>query len=193
MGCGAGTLGDLTFIDAPAPKNTGELLQKLPFQGPGWYTLPAAQWLLHAGKINWDMCSHKIEASARHPSKYLKAAIATMEGAWDASGQPPGLAKDSINSMVGTFDLREDAAWLLRSSHHEDDLKPLGSECLKIKTTYGQEGCIFDYVFRTRLDASQAPSIVAIAAFRYFEGWRADASILWLHMSQLIFPACKSH
>ena len=83
----AGTLGDLTFIDAPAPKNTGELLQKLPFQGPGWYTLPAAQWLLHAGKINWDMCSHKIEASARHPSKYLKAAIATMEGAWDASSR----------------------------------------------------------------------------------------------------------
>ena len=38
-----GTLGDLTFIDAPAPKNTGELLQKLPFQGAGWYTQPAAQ------------------------------------------------------------------------------------------------------------------------------------------------------
>ena len=57
---------------------------------------------------------------------YLKAAIAAMEDAWDATGLP--LKKDSLNSMIGTFDLREDAVWLLRSSHHDDDLKPLGSE-----------------------------------------------------------------
>ena len=64
---------------------------------------------------------------------------------------PPGLKKDCINSMIGTFDLREDAAWLLRSGHHEDDLKPLGQQCIKILTDYGQ-GSIFDYVFRTRLE-----------------------------------------
>ena len=88
------------------------------------------------------MCTHKIDASARHPPDYLKAAIKTMEAAWDATGLPHGIKKDSMNSMIGTFDLREDAAGLLRSSH-QDDLKPLGSECLKINTKYGQEGCIF--------------------------------------------------
>ena len=72
------TLGDMTFIDAPAPKNTGELLQKLPFQGAGWYTQPAAQWLLHSGVVTWTHCTHVLNASARHPPDYLKTAITTM-------------------------------------------------------------------------------------------------------------------
>jgi 5-methylcytosine-specific restriction endonuclease McrA len=59
--CTGALLGDLTYIDAPLPKATGALIKTMPFQGPGWYTLPAAQWLLHTGKISWDMCTHKID------------------------------------------------------------------------------------------------------------------------------------
>ena len=61
-------------------------------------------------------------------------------------------AKNSINRMIGTFDTREDSAWLLRSSRTEDDLKPLsnGQACLKIRTDY-EGGSIYDYVLRTKL------------------------------------------
>ena len=54
--------------------------------------------------------------------------------------------------MIGTFDIRSESAWLLRSSRTEDDLKPLsnGQACLKIKTDY-DGGSIYDYVLRTKL------------------------------------------
>jgi hypothetical protein len=75
-------LGDLTFIDGPMPKTTKSLMHALPFQGPGWYKKPAAQWLLHTGKITWDRCTHKIDASARHPPDYLRNALDAMENSW---------------------------------------------------------------------------------------------------------------
>ena len=117
------TLGDLTFIDAPLPKTTGALMKSLPFQGSGWYTLPAAQWLLHTSKISWDMCAHKIDASARHPCEYLRKPFDIMEKAWSRIDDGKRYAKNSIKSMIGTFDIRIDNASLLRSSRTEDDLK----------------------------------------------------------------------
>ena len=133
------------------PKTTGALMKALPFQGPGWYTLPAAQWLLHTGKISWENCTRKIDASARHPPDYLRNALDTMEKSWHGSEGGEVFAKNSINSMIGTFDIREDSAWLLRSSRTEDDLKPLsnGQACLKIRTDY-EGGSIYDYALRTK-------------------------------------------
>ena len=127
-----GTLGDLTYIDTPIPKTTGALMKALPFQGPGWYTLPATQWLLHSGKISWDMCTHRIDASARHPCDYLRNPLDIMEEAWSRIDDGKRYAKNSINSLIRTFDIRDDAAWPLRSSRTEDDLKPLssGQACL---------------------------------------------------------------
>ena len=146
------TLGDLTYIDAPLPKTTGALMKALPFQGPGWYTLPATQWLLHTGKISWDRCTHKIDASARHPPDYLRNALEVMETSWSNTEGGHAYAKNSINSMIGTFDIRSESAWLLRSSRTEDDLKPLsnGQACLKIRTDY-EGGSIYDYVLKTAL------------------------------------------
>ena len=122
------TLGDLTFIDAPMPKTTGTLIKALPFQGPGWHTLSTAQWLLHTGKISWGNCTHNIDASARHPPDYLR------------------------KPLVGTFDIRDGSAWLLRSSRTEDDLEPLsnGHTCLKNRTD-NKGGSIYDYVLKTKL------------------------------------------
>ena len=146
------TLGDLTFIDAPAPKTTGALIKALPFQGPGWYTLPATQWLLHTGKVTWENCTHKIDASARHPPDYLRNALEVMEKSWSNTEGGAAYAKNSINSMIGTFAINSESAWLLRSSRTEDDLKPLsnGQACLKIKTDY-DGGSIYDYVLKTTL------------------------------------------
>jgi hypothetical protein len=104
------SLGDLTFIDAPMSKTTGSLMKALPFQGPGWYTVPAAQWLLHTGKISWGMCTHKIDASARHPCDYLRNALEVMEKSWSNTEGGNAYAKNSINSMIGTFDIRSESA-----------------------------------------------------------------------------------
>jgi hypothetical protein len=147
-----GTLGDLTYIDAPMPKTTGALMKALPFQGPGFYTLLAAQWLLHTGKISFDMCTHKIDASTRHPCDYLRKSLDIMEKAWSRKDDGKRHAKNSINSLIGTLDIRDDAAWLLRSSRTEDDLKPLssGQACLEIHTEY-EGGWIYDYVLKTKL------------------------------------------
>jgi energy-coupling factor transporter ATP-binding protein EcfA2 len=80
-----------------------------------------------------------------------------MEAAWGGVDGGQVLAKNSINSMIGTFDIREDAAWFLRSSRSEDDLKPLsnGHSCLKIRTDYGN-ATVFDYIFKTRLECGGA-------------------------------------
>ena len=143
------TLGDLTYIDAPMPKRTGALMKALLFQGPGWYTLPAVQWLLHTGKISWGKCTH---ASARHPCDYLRKPLDIMVRAWSRIDDGKRYAKNSISSLIGTLYIRDDVAWLLRSSRTEDDLKPLssGQACLKIHTEY--EGrSIYDYVLETKL------------------------------------------
>ena len=87
------TLGDLTFIDAPMHKTTGALMKALPFQGPGWYTLPAAQWLLHTGKVTWEKCTHRIDASTRHPPNYLHDALETMERSWHGIERGEAFAK----------------------------------------------------------------------------------------------------
>ena len=75
-----------------------------------------------------------------------------MEKAWSRIDDGMRYAKISINSLIGTLDIREDAAWLLRSSRTEDDLKPLssGQACLKIHTEY-EGGSIYDYVLKTKL------------------------------------------
>ena len=54
--------------------------------------------------------------------------------------------------MIETFDIREDSAWLLRSSRTGDDLKPLsrGQVFLKIRTDY-EGGSIYVYVLKTKL------------------------------------------
>ena len=103
-------------------------------------------------KISWDMCTPKIDASARHPCDYLRKALEVMETSWNNTEGGNAYAKNSINSMIGTFDIRTESAWLLRSSRTEDDLKPLsnGQACLKIKTDY-DGGSIYDYVLRTKL------------------------------------------
>ena len=91
-----------------------------------------------------------------HPRGILLTTCATHLTRWKSLGMAVKkercLRKNSINSMIGTFDIREDSAWLLRSSRTEDDLKPLsnGQACLNIRTDY-EGGSIYDYVLRTKL------------------------------------------
>ena len=148
-------LGDLTYIEKRVRwQGPATVVRMLPFQGSGWYTKPAAQWLLHTGKIVWADCKHKVDASCRHPANYLREALATMEDAW---GDDDVYRKLSINSMIGTFAIEEDTAYMLRSSGCEQDLAILsnGDEVIKIKTDYG-EGLVWDYVFATRLERGGA-------------------------------------
>ena len=146
------TLGDLTFIDAPMPKTTGALMKAFPSKDLGGIHFPLPSGYYTLEKSRWDMCTHKIDASARHPPDYLRNALEVMEKSWSNTEGGAAYAKNSINSMIGTFDIRSESAWLLRSSRTEDDLKPLsnGQACLKIKTDY-EGGSIYDYVLKTTL------------------------------------------
>ena len=45
-----GTLGDLTYIDAPMPKTTGALMKALPFQGAGGIHFPRHSGYYTLGK-----------------------------------------------------------------------------------------------------------------------------------------------
>ena len=78
--------------------------------------------------------------------------IDTMEKAWSRKYDGKRHAKNSVNSMIGKLDIRDDAASLLRSTRTEDDLKPLssGQACLKTHTEY-EGGSIYDYVLKTKL------------------------------------------
>ena len=134
------------------PKTTNALIKVISFQGSEWYTLPASQWLLHTRIISLENCTHKIDASGRHPPVYLRKTLETMERAWSNTEGGNAYAKNKINSMIGTFDIRSDSAWLLRSSRTEYDFKQLsnGQACLKIRTDY-EGGSSYDYVRKTKL------------------------------------------
>ena len=70
------TLGDLTFIVKPARwQGGGSLLTILPYQGRGWYSKVAAEWMLHAGICEFQHCTHVLNASAHHPKDYLQEAL----------------------------------------------------------------------------------------------------------------------
>ena len=86
------------------------------------------------------------------PPDYLRKALDTMEKSWQGIEGGKVYANNWINSMIGTFDIQEDSAWLLRSSRTEDDLKPLSNRraCLKFRTDY-EGGSIYDYVLKTKL------------------------------------------
>ena len=143
-----GTLGDLTYIDKPVRwQGGGSLLTNLPYQGAGWYSRCAAEWMLFAGICTWQHCTHVLNASARHPKDYLQEALSKVEAAWD----DPVLRKMSISAWVGTLAIENDTAYCLRSSGCKADLEPLGNgECLKVETIYGDEGeTFFGYVFST--------------------------------------------
>ena len=55
---------------------------------------------------------------------------------------------------MGTLTIQNATAYYLRSSGCTADLEPLGSgECLKFRSTYGENGeAILDYVFSTHLE-----------------------------------------
>jgi hypothetical protein len=128
-----GTLGDLTFISKPVRwQGGGSLLSNLPFQGNGWYSRVAAEWMLHCGICQWEHCTHVLNASARHPPGYLREALTKIESALEDDL----IRKTSINSWIGTLAIEQDTAYCLRSSGCQADLEPLGNgECLKIQTT----------------------------------------------------------
>ena len=75
--------------------------------------------------------------------------LKSCKKAWSNTEGGNVYAKNNINSMIDTFDIRSDSAWLLRSSRTEDDLRPLsnGKAVLKIRTDY-YGGSICDYVLK---------------------------------------------
>ena len=74
----------MTFIDKPVRwQGGGSLLSNLPYQGAGWYSKVAAEFMLHAGICQFQHCTHVLNASAHHHPDYRQEALSKVESAWE--------------------------------------------------------------------------------------------------------------
>ena len=63
----------LAYIDKGVAFKCGQnLLANLPYQGPGWYTKPALEYLLHQGIINWAHVIYGMDATGHLPKDILR-------------------------------------------------------------------------------------------------------------------------
>ena len=77
-------LPDQVFIEKPHEvANINDILAALPYRGPGWYSRPAVEFLLHTRKMGWDDLLYGVTASGRIEGDIVRAALDQMTGAWE--------------------------------------------------------------------------------------------------------------
>jgi len=64
-----GILGDFSFVTLN-PKNKN-VINLLPYNGPGWYHRVAVEHMLHYGQITWQDISHSLSSTGRVPPQCL--------------------------------------------------------------------------------------------------------------------------
>ena len=64
------TLCDLSFVSKPVKWTSSTLIENMPFQGNGWYSKIAVQYMLHRKIIGFDHITHGLQATA-HIAKDL--------------------------------------------------------------------------------------------------------------------------
>ena len=94
-----GTRYDISYVQKDVKWSPSQLIEQLPFQGNGFYSKIAVQWLLHTGKISWSNIPYGIRATGRLPGDILKGPLQKMEESWP--DECKDLAKKSINSLIG--------------------------------------------------------------------------------------------
>ena len=91
---------DLAYVDKPVKFKCGQnLLRMLPYQGGGWVTKPALEYLLSTSKIGWQHVKYGITATSHIKRDFLKKPLEQIAQAW---GDHPN-AKRCINAMLGIF------------------------------------------------------------------------------------------
>ena len=83
-----GTLCDLSFVSKPVKWTSSTLIENMPFQGNGWYSKIAVQYMLHRKIISWSHITHSLQATAHLPPEVLRGPLQKMEEAWGGSEGP---------------------------------------------------------------------------------------------------------
>ena len=98
-----GQLPDLVYMDHPSTAtDLQSLVAQLPYGGLGWYSKPAAEWLLHSKKACWADFKLGITASARITGDDFRAAFDFIKTAFDQTeipGEDP--FKFAMNAWIG--------------------------------------------------------------------------------------------
>jgi hypothetical protein len=136
------SLGDIVYVSKPSKC----FVRDLGYTGPGWMHRVQAEFLLHHGVLTWADIPYKLTATGRLPADIFKRPLAQMEAAWGESG----LAKQSINSMVGLWCIDEAFNYRLLTSDHPGDIPP---NSLKRLTQFPGGVCT-DLVVKTKLKST---------------------------------------
>ena len=101
-------LGDIMFCDAPYKC----CIKQLGYTGPGPMHRCQAEWLLYSNVLTWADFKYKLTATGRLPHDIFKQPLHIMEQAWQG-----GLAKQSVNAMIGSFCLDQSVSFSLSLIH----------------------------------------------------------------------------
>ena len=113
-----GHLADLTYVELHRDDRQA-LLRKLPYLGRGWYSKPAAAYLLETGQATWADFKWSLDATAHVEPRCLAQALEVMEDAWPEGEEH--MAKLSVNALIGLWVRNQDLVYSMRTSNHELD------------------------------------------------------------------------
>ena len=139
-------LGDINYVDRPQT----DVVRQLGYT-PGWQHRVQTEFLLHMGIIGWGDVKYRLTASAHYAADIFRRPLRLMEEAWAGAGDP-GLAKLSVNSLIGLWCLDSAYSYKVTSSSHEGDAPP-GAHSRR--TFHYERGAaqlaVHDFVVKTRL------------------------------------------
>ena len=123
---------------------TAALLRKLPYLG--WYSKPAAAYLLETGQATWADFKWSLDATAHVEPRCLAQALEVMEDAWPEGEEH--MAKLSVNALIGLWARNQDLVYSMRTSNHELD----GQGCQWRQTFTDAAGKVhWDHIYATEL------------------------------------------
>ena len=140
-----GHLADLTHVELHRDDRQA-LLRKLPYLGRGWYSKPAAAYLLETGQATWADFKWCLDATAHVEPRCLAQALEVMEDAWPEGEEH--MAKLSVNALIGLWARNQDLVYSMRTSNHELD----GQGCQWRQTFTDAAGKVhWDHIYATEL------------------------------------------
>ncbi|CAE7216787.1 unnamed protein product [Symbiodinium natans] len=140
-----GHLADLTYVDLHCDDRQA-LLRKLPYLGRGWYSKPAAAYLLETNQATWSDFKWSLDATAHVEPRCLAQALEKMEDAWPEGEEH--MAKLSVNALIGLWVRNQDLVYSMRTSNHELD----ATGCQWRQTFTDAAGKVhWDHIYATEL------------------------------------------
>ena len=122
------------------------LLRRLPYLGRGWYSKPAAAYLLETGQATWADFKWSLDATAHVEPRCLAQALEAVEDAWPEGEEH--MAKLSVNALIGLWARNQELVYSMRTSNHELD----GQGCQWRQTFADAAGKVhWDHIYATEL------------------------------------------